>query len=102
MILQRSLEKANLELVGDALPKNDRKVKSFQRLIAAMRATEAEVETQMGSLRDEINRLLRENLELQESNHQKDLTIKKFQLQHAFTEMELSTADQTRLLEVTR
>ncbi|MHC4406337.1 MAG: hypothetical protein ACYTG0_42440 [Planctomycetota bacterium] len=100
-VLQKSLEKAQLELVADALPKKDRTVKTFQRLIAAIRATEAEVVDRIHNSETEKNECLRKLLQLQERNHRLESALKLSRVRERLNSMErLTSADKQQLLEV--
>jgi chromosome segregation ATPase len=101
MIVEKSLRRAGLTLEADSLPKKDRKVKSFQRLIAAMRATEAEVLDRLGESEQALNKALRENLELQDRLHILERELQKVRLKEHLDSIEaLTVADRTKLLGV--
>ncbi len=100
-LIEKSLEKAGLTMEADRLPKKDRTVKVFQRLIAAMRATEAGVMDRLSSSEKELNDSLRANLEIQERCHQLDSELKRYKIDERLGEIEsLTSADKTKLLEV--
>ena len=56
-VIEKSLKKAGLKMVADTLPKEQRTVKVFQRLIAAMRAAEAEVQDRLSDSRKAFDSL---------------------------------------------
>ena len=100
-VLQKALAKTGLELEGDALPRKQRRVKVFQRLIAAVRAAEGELQDQLNEAERECNEALRRNIFLQEENR----CLREESLQHRLksklTEIEsLTTSDRTKLLEL--
>jgi|GEM_PF-3806685 len=103
MIVEKSLEKAGLHIQADALPKKDRTVKTFQRLIAAIRATEAEVQDRVSKAEADLNESLKANLELQERCHKLENELRAVKLQEKLSTVEaLTMADRQELLEVTR
>ena len=101
MIVEKSLQMAGLSMQADALPKKDRTVRTFQRLIAAIRATEAEVQDRLSGAERELNDSLKANLELQERCHKLDAELRRYKVQERLGEVaNLTTADRTKLLEV--
>ena len=103
MIVEKSLKKCNLTLEGDALPKANRQVKTFRRLIAAIRATEAEVLEELSKSQSELNAALQANLELQERCHRLASMLTQHKLAERLSAIDtLTTADRNLLLEVSR
>jgi hypothetical protein len=101
MIVEKSLTKAGLTMEGDKLPQKDRTVKTFQRLIAAVRATEGEVMERLSNAERELNDSLRANLTLQERCHKLEAELRHYKVAEVTGTMEaLTTADRTKLLEV--
>ena len=100
MIIEKSLKKCGLQLEADSLPKKDRKVKTFQRLIAAMRATEAEVIDKLSEAEHDLNAALRDNGVLREEVFALKTELRKFRVQEHLSQIEsLSSTDRQRLLE---
>lgn len=98
-IIEKGLKKAGLRLEADALPKNQRTVKSFQRLIAAMRAAEAEVQDRLSDSERQLNEALQKNIELQERVHILESEVLKHRLKEGLEQIPaLTVADRTRLL----
>lgn len=100
-IIEAALKKEKLKLQADALPPEQRTVRVFQRLIAAMRACEAEVQDRLGSAERELNQTLQTNLDLQERVHRLEAELMKHRLKEQLDGIStLSVMDRTRLLSV--
>src|SRR5215831_13575569 len=94
-LIEKAAVKAGVEIVHDTLPQKQRTVRCFQRLIAAMRATEAEVQDRLSQSERELNEALKLNLGLQEENQRLKAKI----LQHEIGSIEaLTTGDRNKLL----
>ena len=94
-VLAKALKATGLEMVGDALPPKDRKVKTFQRLIAAVRACEAEVMDTLSDAEHQLNESLRRNLTQQQENERLRAEL----LGHRLSEISaLSPADRQKVL----
>ena len=101
MSIDKALEKTGLNLQADALPKEHRNVKTFQRLIAAIRAAEAAVQDDLGRSQAELNLALKENLDLQERCHVLEARVLREKIKETLEGIEtVSTADKQKLLEV--
>ncbi len=101
MSIDKALEKEGLRLRADALPKEHRNVKTFQRLIAAIRAAEAAVQDDLSRAQVELNVVLRENLELQEELHAMKGKMAMHRIKDTLETLEsVTTTDKQRLLEV--
>lgn len=101
MSIDKALERTGLNLQADALPKEHRNVKTFQRLIAAIRAAEAAVQDDLGKAQAELNTALRVNLELQEQCHKLESALLAHNIKDTLEGIEtVSTVDKQRLLEV--
>jgi hypothetical protein len=99
-VIQTALEKSGLTMEGDRLPKNERTVKTFQRLIAAMRAAEAEVIQSLSQSERQLIESLRINQELQERCHRLENETKTMRLKEKLERIEsLSIEDRAKLLE---
>jgi hypothetical protein len=99
-IVEKAATKAGVELQADALPPKQRQVKTFQRLIAAMRACEAEVQDRLGDAERQLNEALLKNLELQERVHKLEGELLKVRMKTRLDCIEsLSIADKAKLLE---
>ena len=102
-IIEKSLARAGLTLQADTLPKADRTVKTFQRLIAAIRATEAEVQDRLSTGALRLNESLQINLQLQERCHKLEDIVRRQRIAEKLSGMEsLTTANRKLLLEVER
>lgn len=99
-IIDAALKKEKLKLQADTLPKEQRTVKVFQRLIAAMRATEAEVEERLSNAQRDLNVALQGNLELHERVRQLENQLLHQRLKERVTGIDAITAkDRLDLLE---
>jgi hypothetical protein len=99
-VIEKSLAKVGLSMEADKLPKGSRTVKVFQRLIAAMRAAEAEVQEALSSAHHQLNEALRKILDLQAENHKLRAELQRLKVKEQLDAMEaLTTADRTLLLE---
>lgn len=100
-ILEAALKKEKLKLQADTLPKEQRTVKTFQRLIAAMRACEAEVQERLSASERALNESLQNNIELQGRVHHLEGELMKCRLKEQLDGIsELSVSDRTKLLSV--
>ncbi len=100
-VIEKALAKEGMAMVADTLPKGQRGVKSFQRLIAAMRACEAEVLDRLSKAEEEQNKALRQNLELHERLRRLEAENLQHRLKNKLGEIDsLTVGDRTRLLEV--
>jgi hypothetical protein len=98
-VIEKGLKKAGLKLQADALPKEQRTVKVFQRLIAAMRAAEAEVLDQLSASQRQHNETLQQNLDLHARVRVLEAEILRHRLKDGLGEIEaLTTNDRTKLL----
>jgi uncharacterized protein with PIN domain len=99
-IIQEGLARAGMELHGDALPVKERTVKAFQRLIAAMRAAEAEVEKEMRVQGIELHTALRDNLKLQERCHHLEGELRRLRVGEVLAGVEaMTTIERAKVLE---
>jgi|SRR5215469_13858263 len=99
-IVENALKREKLKLHADALPKEQRTVKCFQRLIAAMRAAEAEVQDRLGDSERQLNEALRENLTLHERIRVQDAELLRLRLKDHMEQIPaLTVSDKTKLLE---
>jgi len=87
-ILEKSLRKTGLKLEADALPKEQRKVKVFQRLIAAVRAAEAEMIDRQFEIERELNEALEESRQLEHENTQLKFRLAQLQLKETMSEID--------------
>ena len=100
-VIAEGLKRAGLTMQADALPKSDRTVKTFQRLIASIRATEAEVQDRLSAAESHLNQSLQTNLELQERCHKLEDIVRRQRIAEKLSSIEsLSLADRRLLLEV--
>lgn len=100
-IIEKSCAKAGVQLTADTLPQGSRTVKSFQRLIAAMRSTEAEVMDRLSGAEKELNQALRQNLILEEQVHQLEKELLRLRLRERLDGIEaLTSADRQHLLAI--
>lgn len=100
-VIEKALERAELTMEADRLPKKDRTVKTFQRLIAAIRATEAEVQDRLGNAESQLNDSLRVNLELQERCHRLEDMVRRYKVADSLNAIEsLTSSDRQLLLDV--
>jgi hypothetical protein len=107
-VLNKALKKEGIRLQGDALPKELRTVKAFQRLIAAMRACEQEVVDHISDLQTKYNESLKVNVDLQgtvhdlqDEVHQLKGECAKFRLADWSAGLQsLTSTDRQRMLEV--
>jgi hypothetical protein len=98
-VVAKALKDAGLNLVGDSLPPKDRKVKTFQRLIAAMRACEADVQDQLSESERQLNNSLQATLELQGRVHALEGELLKLRLEKSLNDVaSLTTADRQKVL----
>lgn len=105
MILEKALDRANLSIEQDKLPKKDRTVKAVSRLIAAFRAVEAEWlaqemerERKMNDLQAKANEQLQANLALQERLHLLENELKRYKLKEQLGQIESIPEVQKRKL----
>ncbi len=99
-VLEKGLKKAGLKLEADTLPKEQRTVKVFQRLIAAVRAAEAELNDRLSESEHQLNDSLRASLDLQEENTRIKFELMQLKLKDRMTGMDtLTVADRARMLE---
>lgn len=100
MMIEKAVAKAGLEMTADTLPKGSRSVKSFQRLIAAMRACEAEVLDRLSASERELNESLQANLQLQERVRILEGENLKHRFKNELDTIELTSGSKTKLLEL--
>jgi hypothetical protein len=102
-VIQKGLKKAGMKMEGDALPKEQRTVKAFRRLIAAMRAVEAEVLDEKSQAERQLNEALQDNLHLRARNEQLRALLVQHQLTEGMGQIEALTAgDKNKLLELSK
>jgi arginine utilization protein RocB len=98
-VLQKALTEVGMSLEGDKLPKDQRTQKCFQRVIAAIRAAEAEVMDRLSQAERELNEALRVDMQLQERVRVLEAENLQHRLKARLGEIEsLTTADRTQLL----
>jgi hypothetical protein len=102
-VIQEAMKREGLKLVGDALPKKDRKVKVFQRVIAAIRAAEHEMQQELNRAQERLNSVLLES----QAKDQKISRLEKEVLRHRVAEWTesvpaITTQDKTKLLELSQ
>jgi hypothetical protein len=99
-IVEKSVRKAGLRLEHDTLPPEQRKVKCFQRLIAAMRACEAEIQDELEEAQRKLNESLENTLHLQDRLHKAEGELIQLRLKdHIDGIAALTVSDKTKLLE---
>ena len=101
MSIDKALAKTGLTLEGDSLAKENRNVKTFKRLISAIRAAEAAVQDDLSRSQVELTDSLRKNLEQKEQIHLLQTELQKLKLKEQLEGMDLTTANRQQLLEVT-
>ena len=102
-VIQKALAQENLKLEGDTLPADQRTCRVFKRLIAAVRAAEAEVMDELDKARKQTTEALRQNLILHEKLRQRDAEVAAFRLVKEMGLIEgLSGADRKKLLAACR
>lgn len=100
-VIAKGLKKAGMKMEGDVLPKDQRTVKGFKRLIAAMRAVEAEVLEEKSQAERQLNESLQKNLELQQENESLRAKLLQHRLKEGLGQIEaLTVSDRTKLLEL--
>ncbi len=100
-VIDAALKEVGIKLNGDTLPKGERTVKAFRRLIAAMRSAEAVVIDDLSAAQNETNVALKLQVELQERCHHLERLVAKYELTERLGAIDaLSTADRNLLLEV--
>jgi hypothetical protein len=100
-IIEKAAAKAGLEINHDTLPKKDRTVKAFQRLIAAARGCEAEVQDDKAQSERELNEAPHRCLEQQERIRVLEGELLQLRLKERLTGVEsLTVGDRTKLLEL--
>jgi len=100
MSIDKALAKEGLTMVADKLPKEDRTVRTFQRLIAAVRAAEAVSQDEKSEADRQLNASLMGNLELQERCHKLESELQRFRVKETLDSMEtISVVDKQKLLE---
>lgn len=100
-VLSKALKTANLTLEADTLPKKQRTVKTFQRLIAAVRAAEGDFLDALSLSERQLNECLQEKQVLQDENHELRTELMRLKLAERLENIQtLTTADRTKLLEV--
>src|SRR5262245_51738966 len=101
-IVQKAAVKAGVEIVADSLPPKQRTVKCFQRLIAAMRATEAEVQDDLSEAHRQLNESLQRELQKDAHIRKLEAELLRVRLKEGLSAIEaLTVADRTKLLTVT-
>src|SRR5262245_19893964 len=101
-VIQKALKTAGMEMGADTLPKKQRGVRAFQRLIAAVRAAEGEMQDQLSQAEVDLNKALHENLVLHERLRVLEAENLQHRLRSRLGEIDsLTSADRNRLLEVT-
>lgn len=99
-VLQKALQKAGITMVADSLPKEQRTVKDFRRLIQAVRAAESSVQDQLSRSERDLNEALQKNLEQQERIRELEAKLLQYSLTRKMGEiMNLTVADKTMLIE---
>jgi len=101
MSIDKALAKEGLQLQGDSLPKEQRNVKTFKRLIAAIRACEASVQDDLSIAQRQLNDVLRENSELRERLYSMEQHARKQRVSEALNGIEsIPVSEKTKLLEI--
>jgi len=101
-IIQDALKREKLTLEADALPPDQRTVRVFRRLIAAIRAAEAEVHSRLGTAEAKLNEALEREIGKDARIHFLEALLMKQQVQAEMDTMEkLSTVDKARILAAT-
>ena len=101
MSLEKALAKEGLQLEGDSLSKEHRNVKTFKRLIAAIRACEAQVQDDLQRAQVKLTDALEENARLRERLFELENIVRHQKVREVLEEIgTVSTAERTRLLEV--
>lgn len=99
MLIEKALERAELTIEGDVLPKSKRTVKAFKKLISTMRSVEAEMLRLHDADRIALNEQLKLNLELQAECHELRARLAKLELKAKLeTLSSLTEADRDNLL----
>ncbi len=100
-IVEKACVKAGVALTADTLPKEQRTVKVFQRLIAAMRAAEAAVQDQLGEAERRWNESLEERIALQDRIHKLENELLRHRIKDHVNQLDsLTVGDKTKLLEI--
>ncbi len=100
-IVQTAFDEVGVKVVADALPKEQRTVKVFQRLIAAMRAAEAAVQDQLNEMMDGMRKSQEQRFELQERVHKLEGELLRNRIKdHVNGPDALTVGDRTKLLEI--
>ena len=101
MSVEKELEKRGVQLTEDStLPKGQRNLKNFKRVIAAIRAAEAESYDQIQDANERCRQAQDKVIFLQERIRLLENDLKRYRIKERLNEVEsLSMVDRTRLLE---
>ncbi len=100
-VIQKGLKKAGMKMEGDVLPPEQRTVKAFKRLIAAMRSVEAEVLDEKSQAEHQLNEQLQNNLLLQKENERLRTILLQHRLKDELGKFEsLTVNDRSKVLEL--
>lgn len=100
-VVEKGARRAGIELDHDTLPRGQRTVKAFQRLIAAMRSAESEVQDQLAASERQANEALQKCLAQQEHIRRLEGELLQLRLKHHVEGLEaLTVHDRTKLLEL--
>ena len=100
MSLDKALVETGLQLNGDALSKEHRNVRTFKRLIAAIRAAEAAVHDDLSKSQGDLNDALRINLEQNEQIRILSAELSQLKLKTCVEGMDITSVNKQALLEL--
>jgi hypothetical protein len=99
-IVEKACREEGLKLVGDMLPKDKRQVKVFQRLIAAVRRAEAEMQDVLSASERQTNDSLRREILKDDRIRFLEAKLLQVEMKSRLDDIQaLTAADKTRLLE---
>lgn len=100
-VIERGLKRAGLTLRGDALPPEQRTVKTFQLLMAELRVAADEQQDRLNDAERQLNEALRQNLILQERLHALEDELRRYRLKEGLGAIDaLTLSDRAKLLEL--
>ncbi len=99
-VLQTALKKSGVKLEGDALPAEQRTVKTFKKVIAAVRAAEADMSDQLFDVQGQLNKTLKDNFQLHERIRELENELIALRLTQRMSDIDsLTVADRAAMLE---
>jgi hypothetical protein len=100
-IVETACKREKMKITADTLPREHRGVRAFQRLIAAVRAAEAEMQEHLSKSERSLNEALQKTLEMAERIQELEGQLLQYRLRDKLDQVpSLTVADKQRLLEM--